>query len=214
MLENRACYVSFIDRFSRNEEELSQLHRLEGHQLGVISTDVDQSGSREFRGRGDHEAAAVALRRPTWSRSRSRSQCKRNCFASELASSSADASIRTWDLCSGEALQQFDSGPMDAWTVAFSPQTDATRLATGAVSGRILVYRLSDTGAHKETVLETSGTAKFILSLAYVSASNARLECACSPRCTATFPVRPESHRTSQNPIKPSGVKLVDIIAE
>ena len=45
------------------------------------------------------------------------------------ASSSLDAHIRLWDLENGKQMKSIDAGPVDAWTLAFSP--DSQYLATG-----------------------------------------------------------------------------------
>ncbi|KAG7265333.1 hypothetical protein CRUP_014369 [Coryphaenoides rupestris] len=46
------------------------------------------------------------------------------------ASSSLDAHIRLWDLDSGKQIKSMDAGPVDAWSVAFSP--DSKHIATGS----------------------------------------------------------------------------------
>uniref|UniRef100_A0A8C5MD22 Superkiller complex protein 8 n=1 Tax=Leptobrachium leishanense TaxID=445787 RepID=A0A8C5MD22_9ANUR len=78
-----------------------------------------------------------------------------------LASSSLDAHIRLWDLDSGKQIRSIDAGPVDAWSVAFSP--DSQHLATGSHVGKVNIFGV-ETGK-KEFSLDTRG--KFILSNAY-----------------------------------------------
>uniref|UniRef100_A0A3P8R411 Superkiller complex protein 8 n=1 Tax=Astatotilapia calliptera TaxID=8154 RepID=A0A3P8R411_ASTCA len=77
------------------------------------------------------------------------------------ASSSLDAHIRLWDLESGKQIKSMDAGPVDAWTVAFSP--DSKYIATGSHLGKVNIFGV-DSGK-KEYSLDTRG--KFILSIAY-----------------------------------------------
>ena len=39
------------------------------------------------------------------------------------ASSGLDGYIKVWNLTSGEQLKSMDGGPVDVWTVAFSPDS-------------------------------------------------------------------------------------------
>ena len=79
------------------------------------------------------------------------------------ASSSLDSHIRFWDLESGNQVKSIDAGPVDAWTVCYSP--DSKLVATGSHSGKINLYSV-ETGA-LQTKLDTTG--KFTLSIAFVS---------------------------------------------
>uniref|UniRef100_A0A1A8C984 Superkiller complex protein 8 n=1 Tax=Nothobranchius kadleci TaxID=1051664 RepID=A0A1A8C984_NOTKA len=54
------------------------------------------------------------------------------------ASSSLDAHIRLWDLESGKQVKSMDAGPVDAWTVAFSP--DSKHIATGSHHGKVNIF--------------------------------------------------------------------------
>ncbi|XP_015920940.1 superkiller complex protein 8 [Parasteatoda tepidariorum] len=76
------------------------------------------------------------------------------------ASSSLDSQIRVWELHSGQELKSIDAGPVDAWTVTFSP--DSKYIATGSHGGKINLYGV-ETGK-LESFLETK---KFTLSVAF-----------------------------------------------
>ncbi|KAH0619834.1 hypothetical protein JD844_014165, partial [Phrynosoma platyrhinos] len=77
------------------------------------------------------------------------------------ASSSLDAHIRIWDLDTGKQIKSIDAGPVDAWSLAFSP--DSQYVATGSHIGKVNIFGV-ETGK-KEHSLDTRG--KFILSIAY-----------------------------------------------
>uniref|UniRef100_A0A2C9JG02 Uncharacterized protein n=1 Tax=Biomphalaria glabrata TaxID=6526 RepID=A0A2C9JG02_BIOGL len=78
------------------DNKLELRHTLEGHQLGVVSVDINSDGSL-------------------------------------AASSSLDSHVRIWDLESGKMAKSIDAGPVDAWTIAFSP--DSRFLASGSHTG-------------------------------------------------------------------------------
>lgn len=71
--------------------------------------------------------------------------------------------MRVWDLETGEKKSTIDVGPVDLWTVAFSP--DDKYIISGSHSGKITFYSVET--AKAERSLDTRG--KFILSIAYVS---------------------------------------------
>ena len=71
--------------------------------------------------------------------------------------------MRIWDIKTGEKLSTIEVGPVDLWTVAFSP--DDKYIISGSQAGKITLYSV-DT-AKAEQTLETRG--KFTLSIAYVS---------------------------------------------
>lgn len=74
-----------------------------------------------------------------------------------------DSSLRIWDVDVGEKIASTDVGPVDLWTVAFSP--DDKHVISGSHSGKISFY--STQNAEVDQTLDTRG--KFTLSIAYVS---------------------------------------------
>lgn len=74
-----------------------------------------------------------------------------------------DSSLRIWDVENGEKITNIDVGPVDLWTVAFSP--DDKYIISGSHSGKITLYGVES--AKAEQTLDTRG--KFSLSIAYVS---------------------------------------------
>lgn len=71
--------------------------------------------------------------------------------------------MRIWDLESGEKTTTVDVGPVDLWTVAFSP--DDKYIISGSQAGKITLYNVES--AKAEQTFDTRG--KFTLSIAYVS---------------------------------------------
>ena len=53
-----------------------------------------------------------------------------NVLCEDACSSSMDSLIRVWDLEKGVVKQTIEAAPVEAWTVAFSP--DARHIATGS----------------------------------------------------------------------------------
>ena len=45
------------------------------------------------------------------------------CVDAVGASSGLDGGIRTWDLTTGEGVRSIDGGPVDVWTLTFSPDS-------------------------------------------------------------------------------------------
>lgn len=78
-------------------------------------------------------------------------------------SSSLDSTIHLWDLSTGERIRKIDNGPMESWTVAFSP--DGKHIMSGAQNGKVHFFDV-ETG-QKQQQMDTRG--KFLLSIAYVS---------------------------------------------
>ena len=81
----------------------------------------------------------------------------------ECASSSLDSSLRLWDLESGNQLSSIEVGPVDIWTVVFSP--DDKFIVSGSHAGKIHMYGTES--CKQEQTLDTRG-GKFTLSVAYV----------------------------------------------
>ena len=79
------------------------------------------------------------------------------------ASSSLDSTIRLWDLGTGGLLKTIDAGPVESWSVCFSP--DSKMVATGSHLGKIVVYGVES--GKQEQSFDTRG--KFTFSIAYVS---------------------------------------------
>ena len=78
------------------------------------------------------------------------------------ASSSLDSSIRIWDMETGKQRKTIDAGPVDAWTIAFSP--DSRLIASGTHTGKLNLFGVES--GKNESTLDTRG--KFTLSIAYV----------------------------------------------
>ncbi|XP_014208711.1 WD repeat-containing protein 61 [Copidosoma floridanum] len=85
-----------------------------------------------------------------------------NSDGSKCASSSLDSSLRVWDLESGEKIASTEVGPVDIWTVCFSP--DDKYIVSGSHAGKIHLYSAENGG--QEQTLDTRG-GKFTLSVAY-----------------------------------------------
>lgn len=80
-----------------------------------------------------------------------------------IVSSSLDSTIRLWNVEDGTLTKKIEAGPLDVWTVAFSP--DSKHVISGCHSGKINIYGVESGNA--ESTLDSRG--KFILSIAYVS---------------------------------------------
>ncbi|CAD6238110.1 GSCOCG00008397001-RA-CDS [Cotesia congregata] len=80
----------------------------------------------------------------------------------KCASSSLDSSLRLWDLESGERISSIEVGPVDIWTVVFSP--DDKFIVSGSHAGKIHLYG-TESGKQEQS-LDTRG-GKFTLSVAY-----------------------------------------------
>jgi len=74
--------------------------------------------------------------------------------------------LKLWDLHSGDKLLSIEVGPVDIWTLVFSP--DDKFIVSGSHAGKIHLYG-TDSGKQEQT-LDTRG-GKFTLSVAYVSIS-------------------------------------------
>lgn len=71
--------------------------------------------------------------------------------------------MRIWDLQKGEKIATIDCGPVDLWTVAFSP--DDKHIISGSHAGKVSLYNVET--AKAEQALDTT-RGKFTLSVAYV----------------------------------------------
>ena len=80
----------------------------EGHQLGIVSVATDSSGT------GMYHKSMFPQKLPCLS------------LSAVVASSGLDGYIKTWDLSSGEGLKSIDGGPVDVWTLAFSPDSQVS----------------------------------------------------------------------------------------
>lgn len=78
--------------------------------------------------------------------------------------------MRIWDLERGEKTASIEVGPVDLWTVAFSP--DDKYVISGSHAGKITLYNVET--AKAEQSLESRG--KFTLSIAYVRTFAVKLE--------------------------------------
>lgn len=81
-----------------------------------------------------------------------------------IASSSLDSGLCIWKTETGQLLNQAALGPVDLWTVAFSP--DDKYVISGSHEGKISLYSVET--AKPEQVLDPQN-GKFTLSIAYVS---------------------------------------------
>lgn len=81
-----------------------------------------------------------------------------------IASSSLDSGLCIWKTETGQMLNQAALGPVDLWTVAFSP--DDKYVISGSHEGKISLYSVET--AKPEQVLDPQN-GKFTLSIAYVS---------------------------------------------
>lgn len=81
-----------------------------------------------------------------------------------IASSSLDSGLCFWQSTSGQLLNQLTLGPVDLWTVAFSPCDRF--VISGSHEGKISMYNV-ETGKVEQVLDPQNG--KFTLSIAYVS---------------------------------------------
>lgn len=82
----------------------------------------------------------------------------------KIATSSLDSGLCIWKTETGQMLNQAALGPVDLWTVAFSP--DDKYVISGSHEGKISLYSVET--AQAEQVLDPQN-GKFTLSIAYVS---------------------------------------------
>lgn len=125
-------------------DRLELKHTLEGHSLGVFSVAISNNGKCKL------STLLIYSRMISF-------------YFLVCASSSLDSSMRIWDLERGEKTASMEVGPVDLWTVVFSP--DDKYIISGSHSGKITLYDVET--AKAEQSLETGG--KFTLSIAYVN---------------------------------------------
>lgn len=80
----------------------------------------------------------------------------------DIASSSLDSTLCLWNAEDGKLLNQISLGPVDLWTIAFSP--DSKFVISGSNDGKISMYNVA-TGKAEQVLDPQNG--KFTLSLAY-----------------------------------------------
>lgn len=85
-------------------------------------------------------------------------------FFAAIASSSLDSSLCFWDSESGQQKHLLSFGPVDLWTVAFSPCDKY--VISGSNEGKISMYNV-ESGKQEQILDPQNG--KFTLSIAYVS---------------------------------------------
>lgn len=71
-----------------------------------------------------------------------------NSDASIVASSALDASLMLWNTTTGEKIKTFSIGPVELWTIAFSP--DDNYIISGTHSGKINLFGV-ETGKQEQT---------------------------------------------------------------
>lgn len=80
-----------------------------------------------------------------------------------IATSSLDSFVRIWELQSGEKRQTIEAGPVDVWSVRFTP--DSKYIISGSHTGKINWFNVETGKLHQS--YDTRG--KFTLSVACVS---------------------------------------------
>lgn len=111
-------------------------------------------------------------------------------FSTAIASSSLDSSMCLWNARTGEKKHMLTLGPVDLWTVGFSPCNKY--VISGLNDGKISMYSV-ETGKPEQVLDAQNG--KYTLSIAYVS------------RWTDL-----PKHRTPRNPFATFRVLMVNIL--
>ena len=121
------------------EGDLRLKHKLAEHSLGVVSVNLTKDAKRKFLLFFSCGTFTFMLDSKFFPNS-------------GLVSSSLDSSIHVWDVETGQKLKTMENGPMECWTVAFSPC--GTKIISGSNGGKIHVYSV-ETG-QKEKQLDKS----------------------------------------------------------
>lgn len=85
-----------------------------------------------------------------------------SCLIVVIATSSLDSFVRIWELQSGDKKQTIEAGPVDVWSVIFTP--DSKYLISGSHAGKINWFNVESGKLHQS--YDTRG--KFTLSIACV----------------------------------------------
>ena len=128
-------------------EQLELRHKLEKHALGVVSVATGNNGNCEYLSNYNHEYFLINIMYPQL----------------VIATSSLDSSIRIWDVQNGKEIRKIGAGPVDVWSVSFTP--DSKYIVSGSHAGKVNWYSV-ETGDLFQSY-DTRG--KFTLSIACVS---------------------------------------------
>lgn len=126
------------------KDRIEHIHSLTGHSLGVVSVDVSPNGKCKL--------INVPKLLPVTNVS----------LFLDIASSSLDSTLCLWNAEDGKLLNQISLGPVDLWTIAFSPNNK--HVISGSNDGKISMYNV-ETGKSEHVLDPQNG--KFTLSLAY-----------------------------------------------
>lgn len=128
------------------DDELRLKHTMTGHSLGIVSVAISSDGQSRFHG------FCMSYR-----------TCTNVHMVSAIASSSLDSSLCFWKTETGQLLNQVAFGPVDLWSVTFSPCDKY--VVSGSQEGKITMYNV-ETGKQERVLDPQNG--KFTLSIAYV----------------------------------------------
>lgn len=94
-----------------------------------------------------------------------------NSDASIVASSALDATLMLWRTATGEKIKTFSIGPVELWTIAFSP--DDNYIISGSHSGKINLFGV-ETGKQEQT-FDTRGVYDFCVLSAAIDEAGQQL---------------------------------------
>ncbi|KAH8236451.1 hypothetical protein KR026_002413, partial [Drosophila bipectinata] len=126
----------------REDNTLQLRHKLKGHALGVVSVAVSSDGKSKRKSYFLTTSLIGILK--------------------AIASSSLDSSMCLWDARTGDRKHLLTFGPVDLWTVGFSPCDKY--VISGLNDGKISMYSV-ETGKAEQTLDAQNG--KYTLSIAY-----------------------------------------------